>query len=145
MKRIIIFEDSPSSDGCGCFLGVVVLLLLLVGDIAIWPIMISAAGDDMKYFLMVSGVVIVSCIVTTIIYYFANKEHMAQKSFFSVFGVIYAFTAIVAGIMLHLAFSLTDDTYGTFDSIMTIIMTAVMVTIAPSAIAAAVCKLLKIK
>lgn len=146
MRRIIILEDRPSDDGCvgGC-LGAMLLLILLVGGIAIWPIMIGAARDDIKSFLIFLGVVIFSCIGTTSVYYTVNKERMGQRGFFSIFGVIYVFTAIVTGIMLHFAFLLTDESYEVSKGIWTIVMLAIIVTLVPSAIAAAVCMSLKNK
>ena len=145
MKRIIVFDDTPSGDGCGCCcLGVIVLLILVIGGIAIWPIMINAASDDTKSFLMISGVVILSCVGTTITYYTINREHLGKRGFFAVFGVIYIFTAIVTGIILNFIFSLTDETYDFFYAVVTIFFT-VLVTSVPSAVAAAVCKLLKSK
>lgn len=145
MKKIVIFDDTPSSNGCGCFLGVIALLFLLVGGIAIWPIMIGTAGDDIKSFLTISGVVILSCIGTTIIYYVVNRKDMHERGFFRVFGVIYVVTAIATGIFLKIAFNLMGETDGSFHDDMTILFAALMVPSVPSAIATAVCKWLKNK
>lgn len=121
------------------------LVVLVLGGIAIWPIMMetyaaSESAEERQFALLFAGLLILSCVVTTIIYVLINGTYI---KFSEAFLVICIFTAIITGIILWIVSAQYETEEGI--GVVGIFLVSLFGAVVPSAVVAFVCRLLRYK
>ena len=141
MGRIFIFKEDPPTDD-SWIVGVIISLALIAASIKIWPIiyesyMSTENVEEQKLTLLYVGIVLVSCICTTLIYIFSKKWGIIKFS--EAFFVICIFTTIAAGAIYAIIISQHEAvTCGDF---LIILIGTLLCSGVPSFVASCICVL----